>query len=160
MPPNPGLMRLKSSLFAALAVVAACGSRSMAADADAISARSAAFSAAVVRASALGWADTVVRVLADFYSLETVVFPPRGEPLRGREALRRYWTRTPDRRILAHIVMPERVDVDQNLATEHGWFRVTSQRDSGNAVVDSARYVSIWKRDADGEWRKHLDNWW
>jgi ketosteroid isomerase-like protein len=125
-----------------------------------IEARAVAFSAAVVHASATGWSDSAVIALADFYAPETVVFPPRGDPLRGREALRRYWTRTPDRKILTHVVTPERIDVDRSLATEHGWFKLTFQRGDSVPSLDSARYVSIWVRGSDGAWRKHLDNWW
>lgn len=125
-----------------------------------IQARAVGFSAAVVGASAAGWSDSAVAVLADFYTQETVVFPPRGDPLRGRESLRRYWTRAPEQKVLNHVVTPERIDVDRSLATEHGWFKLTFQRGDALPAVDSARYVSIWIRGADGKWRKHLDNWW
>jgi uncharacterized protein (TIGR02246 family) len=125
-----------------------------------IEARTVAFSSAVVGASAAGWADSAVAVLADFYTQEAVVFPPRGDPLRGRDALRRYWTRAPEQKILTHVVTPERIEVDRSLATEHGWFKLTFQRGEALPTLDSARYVSIWIRGTDGSWRKHLDNWW
>lgn len=119
-----------------------------------------AFSRAVVGASASGWADREVEALTAFYTEEAVVFPPRGDPLRGREALRVYWTRPADRRILEHVVRPERIDVDGGLAAEHGWFMLTFQAGSNAPARDSARYVSIWRRGGDGLWRKQLDTWW
>jgi hypothetical protein len=61
---------------------------------------------------------------------------------------------------LTHVVTPERIDVDGSLATEYGWFKLTFQRGSDAPSLDSARFVSIWIRGADGKWRKQLDNWW
>ena len=118
------------------------------------------FSQAVVRASASGWSSKEVATLADFYSEETVVFPPRGPALRGRGALRTYWTRSPDRRILEHAAIPERLDVSYAVAAEHGKLRITLQVGSGASIRDSATYVSHWRRGGDGIWRKQLDTWW
>lgn len=122
--------------------------------------RTRAFSQAVIQASASGWSAKEVATLADFYSDETVVFPPRGPALRGREALRTYWTRSPDRRILEHAAIPERLDVSHALAAEHGKLRLTYQVGSAASIKDSATYVSHWRRDGDGIWRKQLDTWW
>ncbi len=133
--------------------------RVVALDAE-IRARTRAFSAAVLRASAAGWAATEVSALADFYDEATVVFPPRGEPLRGRPALQQYWTRPAERRIVAHEAVAERIDVADRLATEHGRLRITVQVGTAPAVRDSATYISYWRRSADGRWRKQLDSWW
>jgi ketosteroid isomerase-like protein len=126
----------------------------------AIAQRATEFSAAVVRASAAGWTRTEVMSLADIYTEETILFPPRGAPIRGRLAVQQYWTRTPDRRILAHHVVPERIDTSNDLVAEHGRFHLTSQVGTASPVSDSATYVSVWRRDSDGVWRKHLDSWW
>src|SRR5688500_20230103 len=50
--------------------------------------RTAAFSKAVLSASASGWSDARVSTLAEFYDDETIEFPPRGATLRGRESVR------------------------------------------------------------------------
>ena len=126
----------------------------------AIAQRATDFSVAVVRASAAGWARGEVTSLADIYTEETILFPPRGAPIRGRSAVQEYWTRTPDRRILAHRVVPERIDASDDLVAEHGRFHLTSQVGAAPPVADSATYISVWRRDADGVWRKHLDSWW
>lgn len=127
---------------------------------DEISARTAAFSRAIVAASSSGWSPESVARIADFYAVETVVFPPRGEPMRGRPALATYWTRTPDRRMLSHAAIAERIDVSGNLATEWGTLLITSQLGDAAAVQGRATYISIWLRGADGVWRKLMDTWW
>ena len=54
------------------------------------------FSQAVVRANASGWAAKEVESLVDFYTDDAILFPPKGEPVRGRDAIRAYWSRTPN----------------------------------------------------------------
>jgi len=122
--------------------------------------RTRAFSQAVLSASASGWSATQVAALADFYDEETIVFPPRGEPLRGRQSVRSYWTRPAERRILEHAAVAERIDVANELATEYGRLRITFQVGSASPTRDSATYVSYWRRAGDGIWRKQLDTWW
>lgn len=118
------------------------------------------FSAAVVRASASGWAPGEVEALASLYSEDAILFPPRGEPIKGRDAVRAYWTRSADRRILKHRVAPAHIEVDQVLATEYGYFEMTSAAGEGPPTEGRANYISVWKRDQTGHWRKHLDSWW
>lgn len=162
---------LAGSLFAAF-LSGACGTtREAATNAPAssasldqvqsdIRARARAFSAAVVKASESGWARSDVDALASFYTEQTIVFPPRGEPLRGRAAVRTYWTRSTDRRILAHVIHPERIDVSSTLVSEHGRFDLTWRNGDAPAQTGSSTYVSVWKHDTDGVWRKHIDSWW
>ena len=118
------------------------------------------FSEAVLRASSSGWAPDEVAALAALYSEDAILFPPRGEPIKGRDAVRAYWTRTPDRRISKHKVFPAGIEIDRVLATEYGHFELTSVVGDGPPTEVRAHYISVWKRDAAGNWRKHLDCWW
>jgi ketosteroid isomerase-like protein len=112
--------------------------------------RTAAFSKAVLSASASGWSAAQVAALAEFYDDEAIVFPPRGATLRGKESLRSYWTRPAERRILEHSAVAERVDATNELATEYGKLRITYQVAGGPPAKDSATYVSYWRRGGDG----------
>ena len=122
--------------------------------------RTAAFSKAVLLASASGWSAAQVAALSEFYDDETIVFPPRGATLRGRESLRSYWTRPAENRILEHSAVAERVDATNELATEYGKLRITFQTAGRPPAKDSATYISYWRRGGDGIWRKQLDTWW
>lgn len=127
-----------------------------------LEARGRAYSAAVVRASASGWAALQVDSLAAFYTDGGIVFPPRGEPIRGRDDVRQYWTRSPDRKILSHTITIERVDVGESadLAADHGRVQVTTQQGGDSAINHRLTYISVWRREPDGVWRKHLDSFW
>ena len=127
---------------------------------DELRARTAAFSRAIVAASGSGWPPEAVARIADFYAVDTVNFPPRGAPLRGRAALAAYWSRSAERRMLSHSAIAERIDVSGNLATEWGTLSVTSQQGDAAPVQVTATYVTIWKRGEDGVWRKLMDTWW
>ena len=118
------------------------------------------FSRAVVRASASGWAAKEVESLVDLYTDDAILFPPKGEPIRGRDAIREYWSRTPDRRILEHSIETERADMSGDLLAEHGRFSLTSQSGENAPGRNMANFISVYRRGADGLWRKHLDSWW
>ena len=124
-----------------------------------IAARTSEFSRSIVEASAAGWTPESVAKVASFYTADTVVFPPRGEPIRGAEAITAYWTRSPDRRILSHSAVAERIDVSGDLATEYGQLRLVSQIGTNAPVEGKATYISIWRR-VDGQWLKGMDTWW
>jgi uncharacterized protein (TIGR02246 family) len=118
------------------------------------------FSRAVVRASSSAWAKEEVEALVSIYTEDAILFPPKGEPIRGHDAIRRYWTRTADRRILEHSIQTERADVSGDLLAEHGKFSLTYQSANNAPERSSSNFISVWKRGADGIWRKHLDSWW
>jgi uncharacterized protein (TIGR02246 family) len=118
------------------------------------------FSSAVVSASTSGWAKEEVEALVNIYTEDAILFPPKGEPIRGRDAIRAYWTRTADRRILEHSIQTERADMSGDLLAEHGKFSLTYQSGSNAPERSPANFILVWKRGADGIWRKHLDSWW
>lgn len=121
--------------------------------------RTAAFSRSILAASSSGWSAEGVSRIADFYAPDVVIFPPKGETMRGRAAQVSYWTRPAHRRILAHSAIAERIDVSGDLATEWGTLRVTFKEGDAAPVESTSKYISIWTRH-NGVWRKQMDTWW
>ena len=121
-------------------------------------ARTADFSKAIVEASGKGWSPDSVARIADFYAVDAVVFPPRGEPLRGRQAQVTFWS-SRERHFLTHTATPERIDVSGDLATEWGTLIMKTKQGAAAAVEGKASYISVWTR-RDGVWRKQMDTWW
>ena len=119
-----------------------------------------AFSRAVLAASDSAWAAEPVEALVGKYSEDAILFPPKGDPIEGRDAVRAYWSRTPDRRILSHSIVVDRAEMSGNLLVEHGHFTLTAQSDGKPPVTTTLKYISAWRRDPDGVWRKRLDSWW
>ena len=112
------------------------------------------------------WADAatagkdVDKILS--YVADDVVMVPPGQPLvEGKEAFRTFVTASlaiPGFRI--HWVSSDvRFSPDGRLAYMRGTNEMTVPGANGAPVTMPGRGVSIWRRDADGQWRCTLDIW-
>jgi ketosteroid isomerase-like protein len=129
-------------------------------DARAIAeAKAVVFSSALLEASESSWEGAKVENLVALYTDDATLFQPNGPPIKGKEAIRRYWSRTSDRRILKHQVVVEHAEYSGALLYEYGRFSGTFET-NGVASVTTARYISVWRKEIDGAWRKHMDTWW
>jgi uncharacterized protein (TIGR02246 family) len=108
------------------------------------------FSAAYMRGDAAA--------MADLYTSDGVIFPERSQSITGREAIARYWTPRPGRRVTRHVLKPTRVVVDGDHAYDHGTFEIAGERDGTPWGPLRGKYVVVWRRDQ-GRWRMQLDIW-
>jgi ketosteroid isomerase-like protein len=121
-----------------------------ASDSAALHERARQFSAAYVR----GDADA----MTELYTADAVLFPEQSAPITGHEAVRRYWTLAPRRRITRHVLMPARITVDGEHAYDYGTFEIAGERDGTAWGPFRGKYVIVWRREG-GSWRMHLDIW-
>jgi uncharacterized protein (TIGR02246 family) len=124
--------------------------QSAAADSAAIHQLARQFSAAYVRGDAAA--------MADLYTSDAVIFPERSERITGREAIARYWTLQPGRRVTRHVVTPARIVVDGDHAYDYGSYEIAGERDGTTWGPFRGKYVVVWRRDK-GTWRMQLDIW-
>jgi uncharacterized protein (TIGR02246 family) len=108
------------------------------------------FSAAYVRGDA--------GAMTELYTSDAVIFPERSAAITGRDAIRRYWTLAPGRRITRHVITPSQITVDGRHAYDHGTFEVAGERDGKTWGPSRGTYVVVWRREG-GSWRIHLDIW-
>ena len=108
------------------------------------------FSAAYVRGDAAA--------MAELYTSDAVIFPERSAAIKGRDAIRRYWTLPADRRITRHTITPAQISVDGRHAYDHGTFEIAGVRDGKAWGPSRGKYVVVWRREG-GSWRIHLDMW-
>ncbi|HYC32599.1 MAG TPA: SgcJ/EcaC family oxidoreductase, partial [Gemmatimonadales bacterium] len=129
--------RLAAGLLAAgllaAAPLAAQARADSAADIAAIQELARRFSAAYVRGDAAA--------MADLYTPDAVIFPERSEAIAGRDAIRRYWTLDPGRRITHHELAPAAVVVDGDHAYDHGLFEVAGENDGKAWGPSGGKYV-------------------
>ena len=93
--------------------------------------------------------------MTQVYAPDAFYFPPRGDPVRGREAIRRALERPArDYQIVHHV---HEVEVRGEVAYEIG--RWIQRGRSGGAVVGGGGYLWIWKRQADGSWTIWREVW-
>lgn len=124
--------------------------RPSAGDSAALAAASRAFSSAYVRN------DTAA--LGRLYSDSAVLLPPDRER-RGRAAIQRYFAWGPNYRQLAHAMQAERLTITGNVAVDLGMWTSTGQRGDAESTTASGRYLVVWVREGDGQWRILYDMW-
>lgn len=119
-------------------------------DRAAIAAASRAFSAAYVAndSTALG------RVYTD----SAVLLPP-GREIRGRAAVQRYFQWAPRYRQLAHAMTSAELRIRGDVAVDIGTWTSTAKRGDAEPTTASERYLVVWVREADGQWRIDYDMW-
>ena len=108
------------------------------------------FSAAYVRGDAAA--------MTALYTEDAVLFPERSDRIEGREAIQKYWTVPPGRRITRHVLTPARIVFDGNHAYDYGTFEIAGERDGVAWGPFKGKYVVVWRREAEG-WRMVLDMW-
>lgn len=122
-----------------------------AADSVAILAAARAFSAAYVR----GDADSMTAL----YTEDAAIFPDNRPAIVGRPGIRSYWTLPANRRIARHVLMPDRVEIVGDVAHDYGRFEIAGETDGAPWGPSYGKYVVVWRRGADGQWRMFLDMW-
>jgi uncharacterized protein (TIGR02246 family) len=144
-------LRIQSAAFVVL-LTQALGGRILQAQTDSATIHELGrqFSAAYVRGDA--------GAMAELYTTDAVIFPEQSDPITGRDAIRRYWTLGPGRRVTRHILSPTRVAVDGNHAYDYGSFEIAGERDGKTWGPFKGKYLVVWRRDR-GKWRMHLDMW-
>ena len=101
--------------------------------------------------------DAVVAAYTD----DARIFPNNLEILQGKEAIRKYWTPSPDRksRTSYHRIMPEEIKIMGNEAYDWGYYEGKTLSDDGKETAWKGKYVVVWKETAPGVWKIYLDIW-
>jgi len=92
--------------------------------------------------------------VANIYSRDGLLLPPNGEPVVGREAIRKFWADTIAGGIHIQTKLEELTE-EGHLAYRRGSFDVT---DGEGNIVDDGKYLEIWKK-RDGHWWFEIDIW-
>ena len=117
----------------------------------AIEAANAKFSEAFARGDA--------KALAAMYTSDAIAFPPDSEMIRGNEAIGEFWKATRDSGVRAAVLTTVEVDRSGDVAYEVGKVSLTIQPAGKDPTTAVAKYVVVWKRQADGSWKLHRDIW-
>jgi len=143
------------AVIALLSSVAHAGSKSKNAGVNearaGIEAANAKFSAAFEH----GDAATV----AALYTQDAIVLPPDGEMVKGRQAIGEFWKATSKSGVKSAKLTTVDVGRSGDIAYEVGTVLLTVQPEGKEPATASAKYLVVWKRQADGSWRLHRDIW-
>jgi uncharacterized protein (TIGR02246 family) len=117
----------------------------------AIEAANAKFSEAFARGDA--------KALAAMYTADAIAFPPDSEMIQGNEAIGEFWKATRNGGAQSAALTTLDVGRSGDVAYETGKVALTVQPAGKEATTVTAKYVVVWKRQADGSWKLHRDIW-
>ena len=93
----------------------------------------------------------------DVYTADATILPPGGEMVKGKQAIEEVYKnffRIGMKDVTFTII---EVGGSSDIAYEIGKTKVRIQPEGQAAIIDSTRYLVIWKRQADGAWKVHVD---
>lgn len=98
--------------------------------------------------------------MAAQYTEDATLLPPNGKPVTGAEAIESYWTpRNPQFRTVRHELTTERLEVSCDVAVDLGRWRQVAQRGEEAPTDTWGRYLVVWRRTGEGDWKMQFDAW-
>jgi len=93
------------------------------------------------------------------YTDDATMVPPDGEPIKGKQAIEQYYRTLFQMGMKEAVLTTIEVGGGGGTVYEIGKTRVRIQPEGQQAIQDSSKYLVIWKRQADGTWKVHVDIW-
>jgi len=97
--------------------------------------------------------------VVDAYTVDATLVPPDGEILKGRRAIEELYKQFFQMGMKDIAFTTIEVGGSGDTAYEIGKTKVRIQPEGQAAMMDSTKYLVIWKRQADGAWKVHVDIW-
>ena len=97
--------------------------------------------------------------LATLYTEDATLLPPNSEMIKGRQGIEVFWQATGEMGVTDAVLTTVDVMGAGDLAYEIGKYTITIQPEGQEPVEDMGKYVVVWKLQADGSWKLHVDIW-
>lgn len=97
--------------------------------------------------------------VVDVYTVDATLVPPDGEILKGKQAIEELYRKFFQMGMKDIVFTTIEVGGSGDTAYEIGKTKVRIQPEGQAAMIDSTKYLVIWKRQADATWKVHVDIW-
>jgi uncharacterized protein (TIGR02246 family) len=97
--------------------------------------------------------------VATLYTDDATLLPPNNEMLHGKQKIQEFWSGGIQMGLKDVAFAIVDVGGSGDTAYEIGKYSLTIQPEGQAAMTDSGKYVVVWKRQADGTWKLHVDIW-
>jgi ketosteroid isomerase-like protein len=96
-----------------------------------------------------------------FYSDDAIVFPPNEARAATKEAIRTSWKTMLGNPGLVISWQPNKVQVGKaaEMAWVTGTYELTMNDPSGKQINDRGKYLEVWEKQTDGDWKCAADMW-
>ncbi len=96
---------------------------------------------------------------AAVYSEDAKILPPDSPALTGRQAGQEVWQSVINMGVKRVSLQTLEMEEMGDTAVERGAATVQIQGEGGQTMEASAKFIVLWKRQADGAWKWHWDCW-
>jgi len=93
--------------------------------------------------------------IAAAYTERGQILPPNSDVIEGRQGIQTFWQGVMKLGLKGVTLETVEVEGHGSAASEVGKYTL---RDAGGQVVDTGKYVVLWKLEA-GQWKLHRDIW-
>lgn len=93
------------------------------------------------------------------YTDDATALPPDGQMIKGKQALEELYKRFLQIGMKEVTLTTLDVSGSGDVAYEIGKTKVRIQPEGQPSMTDSTKYLVVWKRQADGTWKVHVDIW-
>lgn len=97
--------------------------------------------------------------LVSYYTDDAVIFPGNSDLIRGKEAIKKYWTLPPGRVVTHHKITALEIKLLGEFAYDYGYYEVQGRNGEEPWGPTYGKYLIVWQRDQSGAWKMHLDMW-
>lgn len=97
--------------------------------------------------------------LAALYSEDARLLPPNIEIIRGREGIQAFWSGGLKMGIKDATLTTVEILGAGDLVCEVGTYDLTIRPDGQQTMKDAGKYLVLWKKSAEGDWKLHADIW-
>jgi len=97
--------------------------------------------------------------IAALYTDDATLMPPNSEIIKGKPGIEAFWKGGLGMGIKDAVLTTVEVFGMGDLACEIGKYNLKIQPAGQAAFEDSGKYIVIWKKQADGSWKLHVDIW-
>jgi ketosteroid isomerase-like protein len=97
--------------------------------------------------------------VAAHYTDDAVLLPPDAARVDSREGLQGAWQKFIDADYRDVVMTTQEVDIFGDVANEVGTISAMAPGENGGRGHVVGKYVAVWKRGGDENWRLHRDIW-
>ncbi len=121
-------------------------------------------SVAAVKAADTKWSQAMqahnIAALDSYYADDATVLPANAEMITSKVAAVKYWTDHLTKDVdVSWTPMYVEAAKSGDMVYDLGSYTMTTKAAKGATVTDHGKYMSVWKKQADGSWKAEANTW-